>query len=557
MGKKKFIDKKKSATFQLFARDSSDPNYEGGPNGDRVFIRVDNNPYSINGFDEDDDDASGVDLLGSSGDTRFLDDPNSIFADAPGDSNDEDEAPRNQIWTPAAPLPDPVRREILELGLPDDGYNYLAHLREIKNTGGGSAYYHNSKAKLEQVPLDVKAYDASRVQISDADGDSVQKSIYSVASKTVGVKIQKAADPEVAALLDDSDLSRFGSDAEDLEEDFVVQANLLEGGDVIVDEKIYLVDQSEGIEREYNESDSYGPQEHGVRFDGGDESSNHLAESDDKCVHEKPRIPRLLDEQFDLLTLQEYDTDCDNDEYGSITAEDESLAKKLNHSLKVHVMDDMESDDKYKVPADFLHGDEGSNNGELLKSAADVIRRCVEYAEMYDNENQDNEVVVLQESSDESEVWDCETIVSTYSNLDNHPGKIEAPGMKRKKRLAETVSGALSASGNVIFLRGKEKLPVEFLPHNRKAVLEKEKGVASSRTDQQKSQHNQESKEEKKERKVHQESKDEKKERKAAVKEERREARRSKKEMKGLYRCEAQRAQKVAAISGPGSIPLM
>lgn len=43
----------------------------------------------------------------------------------------------------------------------------------------------------------------------------------------------------------------------------------------------------------------------------------------------------------------------------------------------------------------------------------------------------------------------------------------------------------------------------------------------------------------------------------AAVKEERREARRAKKEMKELYRCEAQRAQKVAAISCPSSIRLM
>lgn len=58
--------------------------------------------------------------------------------------------------TAAVPLPDHVRREILELGFPDDGYNYLIHLREIKNTGGGSAFYHNSKARLDQVPLDVK-----------------------------------------------------------------------------------------------------------------------------------------------------------------------------------------------------------------------------------------------------------------------------------------------------------------------------------------------------------------------------------------------------------------
>lgn len=43
----------------------------------------------------------------------------------------------------------------------------------------------------------------------------------------------------------------------------------------------------------------------------------------------------------------------------------------------------------------------------------------------------------------------------------------------------------------------------------------------------------------------------------AAVKEERREARRAKKELKGLYRGEAHRAQRVAAITGPSSIHLL
>ena len=38
-------------------------------------------------------------------------------------------------------------------------------------------------------------------------------------------------DPEIAALLDDDDLSRFGFDVEDLEEDFVVQVNLCEEGE--------------------------------------------------------------------------------------------------------------------------------------------------------------------------------------------------------------------------------------------------------------------------------------------------------------------------------------
>jgi len=43
----------------------------------------------------------------------------------------------------------------------------------------------------------------------------------------------------------------------------------------------------------------------------------------------------------------------------------------------------------------------------------------------------------------------------------------------------------------------------------------------------------------------------------AAVKEDRREARRVKKETKELYRVEAHRAQRVAAVSGPSSIHLL
>lgn len=124
--KKKFFDKKKSATFQLIARDSSDPNNDGTAATDRFFFRVDDNhAYPLTAFDEAPVDAS-----------------DSVLS-------------RGDVGGPAA-LPENVRREILELGFPDDGYNYLFHLREIKNTGGGSAYYENPKAKLDQLPRDEK-----------------------------------------------------------------------------------------------------------------------------------------------------------------------------------------------------------------------------------------------------------------------------------------------------------------------------------------------------------------------------------------------------------------
>ena len=166
-------------------------------------------------------------------------------------------------------------------------------------------------------------------------------------------------------------------------------------------------------------------------------------------------------------------------------------------------MDDLELDNKYKAPADLLHGSESQKSKELLDSAADIMRRCAEYAEKYENESEDEKVLVVQDSSDESEQFDCESIISTYSTLDSHPGKIEAPEVARKKKLAETVFGALSAKSEVISLRGKEKLPVDFLPNSRKATTEKVKSAGSLKPDLLKrKQHGQETKEEKKERKV-------------------------------------------------------
>lgn len=135
------------------------------------------------------------------------------------------------------------------------------------------------------------------------DDDPNGRSIFSVATKTVGVRVQKAVDPDVAALLDDSDLSRFGSDVEDLEEDFVVRANLLEEKDVEVDKRLNRVEEFGVTGKEVDKADNYDqqPTVDGLVFQSG--IGNHLVEGVDECVDNKPRVRRLLDEQFDLVSF--------------------------------------------------------------------------------------------------------------------------------------------------------------------------------------------------------------------------------------------------------------
>ena len=487
MGKKKFIDKKKAATFELCPRDTSDPLYSDVPGGDKIFLRVDQNPVNINGFAED----------------------NSQFDDAP---EEEDLAYGYSSFAGSSsnnPLPADVRKEILELGYPDDGYNYLDHLREIKNTGGGSNFYANPKFEGEYLPRDVKAYDASRVKVSgvvvdgdgDGDGGEDDKLMYSVASKTVNVKVKKAIDPEVAALLEDSDGSQFGSDVEDLEEDFVVRAN--------------LADEGEGCSGVSNEEEEEG----------------EFARPPVAAENNPSRVPRQIDELFDQLELNEYGSESDYD------GEEEEFKAQSVGDLIYEKPKDYELDEKYMNPADLLKNSDSAKDKEELEY---IIRRSVQYGENLVNSNEDELVEVVEESSDESEKWDCQTIVTTYSNLDNHPGLICDPERARKK-LSEALAKAKSLNGGsrIITLQGKEKLPVEFLPGRRAeqtSVKPKAEPVK---------------------RKTHgQETKEEKKERKAAVKTEKREARKMKKETKELYRFETQRAQKAVAVSGPSSIPL-
>ncbi|KAK8941265.1 hypothetical protein KSP39_PZI010352 [Platanthera zijinensis] len=531
MGRKKkvFIDKKNSATFKLLARDSSTfpaSDVTSVPAAsDRVFVRVDNNPFHVSGSFMDEDDDADRELVSHKGE-----DGDSIFADAPGDTDDQlnfshtrtINTSRGLTNRDSRFLPDGIRKEILELGLPDDGYNYLKHLREINNNGAGSAYYENSKARLDLVPLDVKAYDASRVKVTADEPE--KNSISTVASKAVNVRVHKVIDPDVARLLDDSDLSRFGSDAEDFEEDFVFKANLPE-------------ENEQGNE----ESDT---EERKLWLAKAEEVNELLDEDgeDEQDDGEKPRIHRLLDEQFDLLTLQEYNDDTCGDEDDCLEMEGGKHAVNLHDALKGCKVDDLEVEEQYRVPSDYARKQEELGTGNQFDDSIDVIRRCREYAAKYFNEDEGNEELILvEESSDDSEIWDCETIVSTYSNLDNHPGKIQAPGNPIRKSAKNLRVDSLKKV-DMIELRGKEKLPLDFLPHGKKEFEKLKKPPGSE-------------KERSKPRR--EESKDEKKERKVAVKEEKREVRRAKKELKELYRCEISKALKVVAVSLPPAVHLM
>lgn len=120
-----------------------------------------------------------------------------------------------------------------------------------------------------------------------------------MAPQSVNVRIQKTFDPEVAALLDDSDMSRFGSDVEDLEEDFVVRANCLDQAEHIPSRTLNSVRICENAEGFSDNRNTSVHREEQIFIDY--EYKNY------ENTSEKPRVRRLLDEQFDLVSFMSVD----------------------------------------------------------------------------------------------------------------------------------------------------------------------------------------------------------------------------------------------------------
>lgn len=563
MGKKKsFVNKKNSATFRLVYRDSpstfSDP-FGFLNDGERVFTRVDEGTSYVPGFTDDDPRANLEE-----GET------DSIFADADEDSGEEANIrPKKDKYKSThpiphgsnngqgqGPLPDHIRKEIIELGFPDDGYNYLMHMREIRASGGGSAFVPCRKPRLESIRPDVKAYDASNLQVSTCnEDDSNSNALYGVSSSTRYMRnVRKAVDPEVLAQLDKSDDSEFGSDVENLEEDFVVQANIPEeeGGETSV--------RLTEIKQECDHANQSVFVQDEISAALVDDTSQFSTAGD--VVETMQRTPRLLDEQFELLALREYsdgDSDasdiCDHDVVGAGNIH----APQIDIAMKEFLTNNLDFQDRYTVPADIRIDNISKNCSENQDSATvhentpvnDVISKCKAYGEMYANESQEEkEIVLVEDSSDnEDKAWDCETIVSTYSNLDNHPARIGAPQKPGRKDISQNSHRASDLKGPIISLRGKQQIPVDYLPRtgsSRKVGKTENTKAETSNSNSNVGGHSRTG-----------ETLEQKRDRKSALKKEKREARMAKKELKTLYRDVSQHAQSTVAVAGPRGIHLM
>ncbi|XP_059187789.1 protein LTV1 homolog [Centropristis striata] len=399
----------------------------------------------------------------------------------------------------------------------DDDYDYLQHLREP-----------SVPAELVAAPA---VTDRRTVHLHDEDededdDDDVDKAVPAATinlpssvfasefEEEVGL-LNKAApisgprldmDPDIVAALDED----FDYDDPDnlLDDDFIVKANAAgragntkgDGEDDDDDDEWEDTDEEGDFDSEGGFSGDEDMEGRGREFLFMDEEtkSRFTEYSMTSSVMRRNEQLTLLDDRFEKFYEQ-----FDDDEIGALdNAELEGFIQPDSARLEEVIKDYFIQKEKEYLRPDDL----GPKELPVLK----------EEDEDDDEEGEEEMETVVIKAPEEK--WDCETIISTYSNIYNRPKVIQEPQKTKPIRVSQ-----------------KTGIPLDVLPAKGLTAKQAERMTRINDSDLPRVSTQPRSKEE---------SKDERKARKQAIKEERKERREEKKANKTAFKEEKVRQEK-------------
>lgn len=401
----------------------------------------------------------------------------------------------------------------------DDDYDYLQHLREASGTNELVA---SGPAPADRRLVHVRDEDEEDEEEDGTDGAIPAASINLPSSvfasefeEAVGL-LNKAApisgprldmDPDIVAALDED----FDYDDPDniLDDDFISKANSAGGaaGERGDD------DEDDDDDDEWEDTDSEGDfdSEGGLSGDeegGGreflfmdEETKSRFTEySMTSSVMRRNEQLTLLDDRFEKFYEQ-----FDDDEIGALdNSELEGFIEPDSARLEEIIKDYFIQKEKEYLRPDDL----GPKELPVVKEE--------EEGEEQEEEEMETVVMVAPE-----EKWDCETIISTYSNIYNRPKVIEEPPKPKQIRVS-----------------AKTGIPLDVLPSRGLTGKQAERMTRINDSDLPRVSAQPRCKEE---------SKEERKARKQAIKEERKERRVEKKANKTAFKEEKVRQEKQMA----------
>ncbi|KAF6754289.1 cytoplasmic protein [Ephemerocybe angulata] len=160
------------------------------------------------------------------------------------------------------------------------------------------------------------------------------------------------------------------------------------------------------------------------RRKGGSDATGYSMSSSSMTRHEGLKT---LDERFDQMMLREYENDEEGDEDEEHSDADSDEAPELItsrddfDSMVDEFLNDYEILGRKLRPK--LEGETGAEKLGTFRAAVGLDERVRIQRDGEDDDDTDLLDLVEEEPKDR---WDCETILSTYSNLDNHPRLIRA-----------------------------------------------------------------------------------------------------------------------------------
>uniref|UniRef100_A0A8C2ZV85 Protein LTV1 homolog n=1 Tax=Cyclopterus lumpus TaxID=8103 RepID=A0A8C2ZV85_CYCLU len=416
-----------------------------------------------------------------------------------------DEKAPQHVLLPATKDTEKRQEEQREFGVFfDDDYNYLQHLKEAVVTNELVAA---PPAHAEGRPGHLRDGDAEDSEEGDVPASSINlpSSVFaSEFEEEVGL-LNKAApisgprldmDPDIVAALDED--FDFGDPDNLLDDDFIVKANAAGGaagtGDDDDDDEWEDTDEEGGFGSEGGLSGDareflFADEETKTRF------TEHSMTS---SVMRRNEQLTLLDDRFEKFYEQ-----FDDDEIGALDNADlEGFIQPDSARLEEVIKDYFIQKGKEYLRPDDL----GPKELPVLKE---------EDEDDEDEEEEEMEILVITAPQ---EKWDCETIVSTYSNIYNKPKVIQDPPKTKPIRVSQ-----------------KTGIPLDVLPTKGLTAKQAERMTMINDSDLPRVSTQHRDKEE---------STEERKARKQAIKEERKERRVEKKANKTAFKEEKVRQEK-------------
>ncbi|XP_017106885.2 protein LTV1 homolog [Drosophila bipectinata] len=323
-------------------------------------------------------------------------------------------ASRQQKGKPQDETPiDPAKRqeEQKKFGIHfDDDYDYMQHLKKRENDVVWEYMENPNQARKrpeEEKPKLVLPSSVFASEFEEKEG---------MLNKAAPQSLRLDWDPDVVAALD-SDCEN-----EELDDDFVMQA-MGEGdsddeewdGDEEEDEEMDFdsddLNEEDDEENDDELMDRLAPLMRERRFDDEEVKSRFTEYSMSSSVIRRNEQLTLLDDRF-----EKFYASYDDPELGDLSLEDIEGNWHQKHPVVMQCFQEFKKKDK------------------TIEYNKEWDRERIEkYRNVVDGEQDPTEELVEYEVEDpKQKKWDCESILSTYSNIYNHPKLIDEPRRSRR-----------------------------------------------------------------------------------------------------------------------------